>query len=82
MLSREAVIGVALDEVAERVLQRRSGRRVSPFKIRMVLRRGLAAQHGLVSFKVKAADDPVIIAYFDVHPRFTRVSDTPEWEPV
>ncbi len=80
-VSRERIIVGALDEVAQRIVLRRTGRRVNPLKIRMLLRE-VVKRKGFISFQIKAADDLLITLFFDAHSRFRRVSgDGPQWEP-
>lgn len=46
-----------------------------------MLRDVIRQDYGLVSFKHRADDEPIVNAYFDQHEQFERVSEAAEWEP-
>jgi hypothetical protein len=79
--TRQGLLQPFLEEVARRLLARKTGRPFAIEGIRRLLREVIQHEHGLASFKISREDDPRILSFFDADSRFVRVSDEVDvWE--
>ncbi len=67
-----------LDQAAAQMMWSRHTSAIDMKKVRTALRLALTSE-GMTSMRVRPEHDPVLIAYFDSHEAFERVSDEPEW---
>ena len=73
--TRQELLQPFLEEVAQRLLARKTGRPFAVDGIRRLLREIIQDEHGLASFKIPREDDPIIVSFLGADSRFVRVSD-------
>ncbi len=67
-----------LDQAAAQMMWSRRISRIDLNSLRIALR-SILTREGMKSMRVRAEHDPVLMAYFDAHEAFERISDEPEW---